>query len=288
MRLVVSLLFAQLGEAGTCFPRCLFNKPHQTQAIMAGTVSPSASDSQDDKRGASSKKRKDEPEEEGEGEEEDGEEEEYEIEKIVQAKRGVFPDGRMGYLVKWRGYADEHNSWVDETDAANAQDLIDAFWKRNEKKSASKTPGRKPRKSTEALEEESAAKKRGRKSHSERTVTAEDDDDVRVTKKSRKSGGGKKQSQLPPDTQDIIMEEGSPIGDMSQYETLDSWEHLVDTVTTVEQDQTDKLLWVYFSLRSSGERVRARSTVCREKFPQKLLDFYEQHLKWTEAEADAN
>lgn len=24
----------------------------------------------------------------------------------------------MGYLVKWRGYADQHNSWVDETDAA--------------------------------------------------------------------------------------------------------------------------------------------------------------------------
>ncbi len=85
------------------------------------------------------------------------------------------------------------------------------------------------------------------------------------------------------------MEEGSPIGDMSQYESLDSWEHLVGTVTTVEQDQTDKLLWVYFSLRvssyfslqvkcslmvvyrrSSGERVRAQSTVCREKFPQKV------------------
>ncbi|PBK99053.1 hypothetical protein ARMGADRAFT_1007678 [Armillaria gallica] len=259
---------------------------------MARAVSPSASDSQDDGRGATSKKRKDEPEEDGEGEEEeDGEEEEYEIEKIVQAKRGVFPDGRMGYLVKWRGYADQHNSWVDETDAANAQDLIDAYWKRNEKKSASsKTSGRKPRKSTEAPEEESASappKKRGRKSQSERDATAEDDD-ARTSKKSRKSGGGKKQSQPPAESGDIIMEEGSPIGDMSQYESLDSWEHLVGTVTTVEQDQTDKLLWVYFSLRSSGERVRAQSTVCREKFPQKLLDFYEQHLKWTEAEADAN
>ncbi|KAG7444466.1 uncharacterized protein BT62DRAFT_971168 [Guyanagaster necrorhizus] len=257
--------------------------------MAARAASASASDSQDDGHAASSKKRKDEPEEEDEGEDE--EEEEYEIEKIVQAKRGVFPDGRMGYLVKWRGYADEHNSWVDETDAANAQDLIDAFWKKNEKKSASsKTSGRKPRNATEGLEEESASappKKRGRKSQSERDAIDEDDN-ARTAKKSRKSGTTKKQSQAPPDSEDIIMEDGSPIGDMSQYESLDSWEHLIGTVTTVEQDQADKLLWVYFSLRSNGDRVRAQSTVCREKFPQKLLDFYEQHLKWTEAEADVN
>lgn len=25
--------------------------------------------------------------------------------------------GRMGYLVKWKNYAEEHNSWVDERDA---------------------------------------------------------------------------------------------------------------------------------------------------------------------------
>lgn len=23
----------------------------------------------------------------------------------------------MGYFVKWKGYAEEHNSWVDEQDA---------------------------------------------------------------------------------------------------------------------------------------------------------------------------
>lgn len=82
-----------------------------------------------------------EPEEtaaEAEDEEEE-EEEEYEIEKILDAKKGQFSGvspfilcspvirdqsmcplatkGRMGYFVKWKGYGEEHNSWVDEHDA---------------------------------------------------------------------------------------------------------------------------------------------------------------------------
>ena len=61
--------------------------------------------------------------------------EEYEIEAILDAKHGAFPgvrsstldfgilnvvtrpQGRMGYLVKWKGYEEEHNSWVDAEDA---------------------------------------------------------------------------------------------------------------------------------------------------------------------------
>jgi len=70
------------------------------------------------------------------GSENGEEEEEYEIEAVLDAKRNKFPEvgppslrhvfpanqralqGRMGYLVKWKGYPDEENSWVDEQDAA--------------------------------------------------------------------------------------------------------------------------------------------------------------------------
>lgn len=67
----------------------------------------------------------------------DGDSEVYEIEAILDAKRGatgsvsscchlltkknashvVYPKTRIGYFVKWKGYPDEENSWVDERDA---------------------------------------------------------------------------------------------------------------------------------------------------------------------------
>jgi hypothetical protein len=78
-------------------------------------------------------------------EEEEEEEEEYEIEAILGARKGAFPQvrslasrvllvrsylasrrvhfplselqGRTGYLVKWKGYDETENSWVDERDA---------------------------------------------------------------------------------------------------------------------------------------------------------------------------
>ena len=68
------------------------------------------------------------------GEEDD---EEYEIEMILDAKQGTFEgvstfcalyilvmaytdvsrQGKLGYLVKWKGYSAESNSWVSEEEA---------------------------------------------------------------------------------------------------------------------------------------------------------------------------
>lgn len=67
----------------------------------------------------------------------DGDDEEYEIEAILDAKHGAFPgvcflfnalkslvvycftrrQNTIGYFVKWKGYGDEHNSWVNQQDA---------------------------------------------------------------------------------------------------------------------------------------------------------------------------
>ncbi|KAJ3511240.1 hypothetical protein NLJ89_g4219 [Agrocybe chaxingu] len=194
--------------------------------------------------------------------------EEYEIEEVLDAKRGYFPDGRIGYFVKWKGYGPEDNSWVDENDAVK-----NAFRKSVDKKEKEKTASpKKPRKSVPADDSSDAgvvttAKKRGRKPISQK-VDSEDEMDVdqpetRAPKKARKnanaaaSKASKKRSKSPEERALVSME---------QYMHLEDWEGLVKSVDTVET--LSGTLVAYFTL-NSGEAAMEKTEICRERFPSK-------------------
>ncbi|PSR82590.1 hypothetical protein PHLCEN_2v6023 [Hermanssonia centrifuga] len=193
------------------------------------------------------------------------ESEEYEIEAILDAKHGSFAGGKMGYLVKWKNYTEEHNSWVNEDDAANAQNLIDIYWKRRSKakkaarKSETKsiTSSARKRKSSPAVSEAEsvpAAKKRGRpsKAKSERAVSDEDDQALEVPKKGRGSlparkGTSTAKKNTKPASDAMDEDEPEDYVDMSKNKNIATWEHLVDHIDTVERTEEGKL-WVYFRL----------------------------------------
>ena len=50
-------------------------------------------------------------------------EEHYELEAVLDSR---LRRGRLEYLVKWKGYGYEHNTWVPERDMA-AKDLVSKF-----------------------------------------------------------------------------------------------------------------------------------------------------------------
>ena len=55
-------------------------------------------------------------------------EEEYKVETILDSRR--YGRGRkLQYLVKWKGYSDAENQWVDAKDV-HADQLLDQFWRR--------------------------------------------------------------------------------------------------------------------------------------------------------------
>ncbi|KAL0955161.1 hypothetical protein HGRIS_004070 [Hohenbuehelia grisea] len=280
---------------------------------MARTTSPAVSDvNMSDAERNHSRSKKDEEVEASEVEEEEEggeEEEEYEIEEILDAKRGMFEGGRIGYHVKWKGYGPEHNSWVDEKDAGNAEELIDTYW-------AKKKSSARPRKSIGSAPKASAASQR-QKSASAIHVEQSDDDSISV-KKRRKSKGAadgddarsskkakaesasavsKKRApkadskvsanistKAAPPTDDMEDEE-YPTGNMDMYMNVPGWDHLVQRIDTVSRTEDDKLI-VYFTL-TTGQCVRADATICKERFPQKLIEFYESHLRWKTAEEPA-
>ncbi|GBE86535.1 hypothetical protein BKA93DRAFT_782998 [Sparassis latifolia] len=231
--------------------------------------------------------------------------EEYEIEEIIDAKHGAFPAGRLGYLVKWKGYGEEHNSWVDENDAGNAQGLIEEYWRKQkaEKKSRGK-PAAQPRRSTgttkgrmsisqrdESSEveetrqklEEVRTKKRGRPSKAsvEREQGGDEEDEEpqpeKKKKRHRKSTNGFK---AKGDAEPMDEDEEEEYVDMKRWAKLPSWERLVESIDTVER--VDDHLFVYFTLINNQGRGREESTQCRDKFKDMLLDFYEKNLRWRE------
>ncbi|KAF5383609.1 hypothetical protein D9615_003728 [Tricholomella constricta] len=239
-----------------------------------------------------SKKVAEEPMEVDEEEDDEGgtgtEESEFEIEAILDAKRGSFPEGRMGYFVKWKGYDETENSWVDEQDAGNADALIQEYWKKHPKKARksmdTKTPA-KPRKSAEVSEP--STKKRGRKPQPAPDSSARDESEVtevRATKKAKKNGTAKAKSEEVTRPTAEADDGDLHFTDMSKYMAVQSWEHLVHTIDTIER-KLDGSLSVYFSL-TNGERIKEDSKLCAERFPQKLIHFYESNLRWKAASLD--
>ncbi|KAI0831992.1 hypothetical protein BC628DRAFT_573625 [Trametes gibbosa] len=232
--------------------------------------------------------------EEGSDEEEE-DDEEYEIEAILDAKHGAFPEGRMGYLVKWKNYGEEHNSWVDEKDAEGALALITEFWKKNKKggrKSEVKSkptpkPPKASSKNADSDVEEVAPKKRGRPSKAASAREAsEEEDPVPKQKKPRKSAGSAAKTGRRKSNADAMDEDEDSYVDMRKWKDVSSWEHLIDSIDTVERTESGDLL-VYFTLKSGKGHAREKSDICKKKMPYKLIDFYESNLRWKPTEVDA-
>jgi len=226
----------------------------------------------------------------------------YEIESILDAKRGATGSARIGYLVKWKGYPDEENSWVDERDAVGAKELITEYWSRQGKKKGDKggrksdpkpkAPTRRPvTASIETTPEPTqATRKRGR----DRLKVKPDSDDEstgeeEVTspkKRGRKSNGTTRKASPPPasssDSDSPIVELLEPSA-MKKWGNLPSWERHVEVIDTVEKTEEGRL-FVYFKLKGEKTACKENSDVCRDKFPQTLLRFYESHLKWKESD----
>ncbi|KAI0653159.1 hypothetical protein C8Q70DRAFT_1038128 [Cubamyces menziesii] len=253
-------------------------------------------------KSASKDKGRVEDDDEGSGDEDEEDDEEFEIEAILDAKHGTFPEGRIGYLVKWKGYSDDHNSWVDEKDAEGAKDLIAEFWRKHKKGNRKsdakpKAPAKAAKSSVKDAESENEveetappAKKRGRPSKASTARDAsdeEEEDKSRKQKKPRKStGSAAKSTGRRKSNADAMDEDEDTYADMRKLKDASSWEHLVERIDTVERTESGDL-FVYFTLKNGKGHAREKSELCKKKMPFKLIEFYESNLRWKPTDEDA-
>ncbi|OTB02197.1 hypothetical protein M426DRAFT_322906 [Hypoxylon sp. CI-4A] len=180
-----------------------------------------------------------------EGGAEDMEEDEFIVEKILA--HVVEPDGALRYRVKWEGYEKKADqTWEDEENLKeNASDVLEEYLKN--------VGGRE-----KIIEDSKAAlktKKRGRPSSSATPTNG--------TK--RRRGGSHPDSATPPTTGRTW---APPAG---------SWEDAVDAIDACHDENTGKLI-VYLTWKD-GHKTQHDTKAVYKRCPQKMLQFYERHVK---------
>ncbi|KAG8170204.1 hypothetical protein KVR01_000949 [Diaporthe batatas] len=192
----------------------------------------------------------DEDDGEDEDEEEDLDEDEYVVEKIFS--HYIADDGEPRFEVKWEGYAKKSDrTWeTEENLQENAAEILHEYFK--------SVGGR------EQIFEQTASalkgRKRGRQSNS--ATPAE--------KRPRKNGNTSSHpaDSTPPATARQAAEWKPPSG---------SWDEEVETVDMC-QDEENGTFIVYLTWKN-GKKTQHPKEVVYRRCPQKMLRFYERHIR---------
>lgn len=139
----------------------------------------------------------------------------------------------MAYLVAWKGYGEEDNSWVREIDAAGATEMIKDYWARTPRTQVKKTNNRK-RKSPAV-----PAKRKARNTLSPSPDQGDEDDDVRL----REIANDASLTPAEKARREKELLEQSRIERMrKKYGRIADWDEIVRKIEAVERNDQGKLI----------------------------------------------
>jgi len=200
---------------------------------------------------------------------ESSEDEEFEVDKILDHKgKG---ESRM-YLVAWVGYPASENSWTEEPNLDSCKSLLDQYWKE-------KGPDTNGKKKSGSAAPASGAASKKRKSLPNGTSARSQPARKKVKEDSSDgSANGKANIALPKEESDSD-EDAAAETDINKYMDQLNWEEAVSQVITVEKDDINGALRLFVTWED-GSRAWVASDLIYTRAPQKVIAFFESHLKF--------
>ncbi|XP_068715624.1 heterochromatin protein 1-like [Montipora capricornis] len=187
------------------------------------------------------------------------EEEEYEVEKVVDKR---IHKGRVEYLLKWKGYSSDENTWEAE-DSLDCAELLQEY-ENQKRRRLEKQP----------VEKNLKEKKEKRKEHSDKSES-------KTKKRKVTESTSKIKSEFNPLLPSEVKEEKDD-DDSNRDDDVDplaeGWEASDILGATDVEGQ------VHFLIRWKGTQ-RADlipSTTANVKWPQIVIKFYEDRVTWTQ------
>ncbi|OCF40713.1 hypothetical protein I317_05485 [Kwoniella heveanensis CBS 569] len=184
--------------------------------------------------------------------EEEEEEGEYEVEALVdhRQKKGA-QSGKYEYLVAWKGYGAEHNTWEPEEHLSHADDQVKEYWNKRPKPSLQKV--KRPRRQSNAGASSSTPVPASQRNH----------------KSAKSSNGKRKAAHLDDDLDDDVPEfDDTHVDSSEKYQDVANWEETVQQIDTIERSRKDELT-VYMTM-IGGERLALPTDVAYKRCPQKV------------------
>ncbi|KAG8731145.1 hypothetical protein FRC11_004946 [Ceratobasidium sp. 423] len=217
-----------------------------------------------------------EHEEKSTSESEQEDEEGYEVEAILDAKWQYNKRGKWSYYVRWKGYGPEEDLWIDEEDAAGADDLIKEYHESNNLPrdgKGKKGPVKKGRPSATTVQKK-------RKASEDEMDVDQEEAPKKQTKRGRPSKAKVPEPKSEPEEEE---EEEHEFASMDDYLKKARWDDLIKEIETVENTGSELIALI---TRADGQKSKVSTTVLAERCPQMLITFYETHLKWRPTDDD--
>ncbi|KAF8926670.1 hypothetical protein BGZ52_005331 [Haplosporangium bisporale] len=242
-------------------------------------------------------KRDSEDEDEDE-DEDDGGDDVYEVERVAGHRPGgLNKNGSpvVSYLIKWKGYDESANTYEKEMDC---DELIADYWDRYVAAGGKRTDpeGHEPR--PQVVKRVANRKPSGNNrssSHASEPLLPDLPPVSKESRESRESSASKRQRVSNESRKDSVATKRQR-GDDAESEVEDDeedknkawappahwtmWDDFIREVQTVEKLKDAMVVHV---LWKNGHETEHSASDAHEKFPQKLIHFYESHLKFTQA-----